>query len=379
MKIFKLILFLLVLISNLSNLNAYQDFFIEQNYSKKDDKTVLITGGAGFIGSQFLKYMFEKYPKYHFIVLDYLTYAGSLDRIPKYIQESPRFEFVHDTIGNEEIVDRLMAKSHLVVHFAAETHVTRSIKNDVIFLYTDVLGTRVLLNALIKYANSVERFVHISTSEVYGTAEYVPMDEDHPLNPCSPYAAAKVGADRLVYAYCRTFDIPAVIIRPFNNYGPHQHPEKLIPRLITSAIKGESLTIHGTGTQRRDWVHIVDTARAIDSALHCEYFGSIKQGVINIGSGDAISVLDIAKMILKEFDLPLTQLEFISDRPGQVDIHLSSTARSESLLDWKTEVDFEEGLRQTIEWYKKNPELWKKMEKDALIPIVAKDGKVVNQ
>lgn len=342
-------------------------------------KTVLVTGGAGFIGSNFLKFMFDKYPEYQFIVFDALTYAGSLDKIPDYIQNSPRFEFIHDTVINAHSVDKAMARSQLVVHFAAETHVTRSIKEDKVFFETDVIGTCILMRAVVKYAKSIERFIHISTSEVYGTAEILPMDEDHPLNPRSPYAAAKLGADRLVYSYCCTFDVPAVILRPFNNYGPNQHLEKLIPRLISSAILGEVLTIHGTGEQKRDWLHTLETSLAIDAALHLENFELIKHQVINIGSGIATSVLEIAKIILKYFDLPLSQLQFVADRPGQVDTHLSSTQKAKVLLNWSSVISLEEGIKETIEWYKSHREIWQKMENDALISITNTENEVIFQ
>lgn len=373
MKFLKLMIYFLLIFSRNFHLQT------EELPPFDAQKTVLVTGGAGFIGSNFLKYMFEKHPDYKFIVLDALTYAGSLDKIPEYIQQSPRFEFIHNNITNKEVVEYAIAKSQFVVHFAAETHVTRSIYEDAIFFYTDVLGTRELMSALVKHASTIERFVHISTSEVYGTAESEPMNENHPLNPRSPYASAKAGADRLVYSYCCTFNVPAVIIRPFNNYGPYQHTEKLIPRFITSALKGKPLTIHGSGEQKRDWIHTLDTAKAIDAVLHVENFDSIKHQVINIGTGLAISVLEIAKIILNHLDLPLSQLEFVADRPGQVDTHISSTEKAKKLLDWTSTITFEEGLKQTIEWYKNNEEVWQEMEKDSLVPITITDKETVFQ
>lgn len=356
MKPIRLILSLLIFFS-------YHNSLHSQNLQPdQSQKTVLLTGAAGFIGSNFLKYMFDKYPNYRFIVIDALTYAGSLDNIPEYIQNSPRFIFIHDTITNEKIVDAAMSKSQLVVHFAAETHVTRSIYDDTIFFITDVIGTRVLMNAVVKYSKNIERFIHISTSEVYGTAESEPMDENHPLNPRSPYAAAKAGADRLAYSYCCTFNVPVVILRPFNNYGPHQHLEKLIPHFITSAIRGEPLTIHGTGEQMRDWLYVQDMAKAVDSVLHVENFDLVKHQVINIGSGISTSVLEIAKMILHYFKMPDSYLNFIADRPGQVDKHISSTAKAQALLNWSATTSFEEGIRHTIEWYLNHREIWNNME-----------------
>jgi dTDP-glucose 4,6-dehydratase len=322
--------------------------------------TILLTGAAGFIGSNFLKYMFAKYPDYQFIILDNLTYAGNLNNFPAEIKNSPRFEFFYGSVTNQSVVDLLMQRSDLVVHFAAESHVTNSIYEDKVFFETDVDGTRTMMRSLIKYRDKVQRFVHISTSEVYGTAETVPMTEDHPLNPRSPYAAAKTGADRLVYAYWCTYDLPVTILRPFNNYGTNQHIEKLIPLFITNALRGKKLTVHGQGTQMRDWVHTTDTARAIDLALHTTQFDQIKQQVINIGTGKGISILEIAQKISKIMQLPADAIEFVGDRPGQVDCHISSTERAKKLLGWQAEKDFDTELAKIIDWYTANPEWWEK-------------------
>ena len=331
--------------------------------SREPSKTVFITGGAGFIGCNFLKYMFDKYPNYNFIVLDALTYASTKDCIPKYIQESPRFEFIQGSITDTDVVDNIMERSNLVVNFAAETDVTRSIQDDLVFVTSNVLGTRTLLRSLLKYRANVERFIHISSSEVYGTADREPMDEEHPLNPRSPYAATKAGAERLVYSYCCTYDLPVMTIRAFNNYGPNQHIEKMLPRFITSAIKQVPLNIEGSGLQRRDWICTFDVSSAIDRILHIPNFDSIKNQVINIGTGKAISVLEIAKMILKHFNLPEDRyLKFVEDRPGQVDTHISSTEKALKLLNWKTQISFEEGLKNTIQWYIENRSSWDKPE-----------------
>jgi dTDP-glucose 4,6-dehydratase len=342
-------------------------------------KKVFLTGACGFIGSNFLTYMFNKYPEYDFVVLDALTYAGSLDNVPAYIQESERFKFFEDTVVNFELVDEIMSDSDYVVHFAAETHVTRSIVDDYVFFETDLLGTRSLMRALVKYADKVERFIHISTSEVYGTADYEPMDECHPINPRSPYAAAKAAADRLVYAYNCTFDIPVVIVRPFNNYGPRQHPEKMIPRFISAAMNGRPLQIHGDGLQSRDWLYVEDTAVALDKLMHSKEFSKIKGQAINIGSGKATSVIEIARKILEKFDLPECYLEYVEDRPGQVECHIADIKKVESFLDWKPEVLLEKGLELTIDWYINNYVFCKKFENDAEIPIQLKGGKIALQ
>lgn len=340
---------------------------IHANDQTQEKRTVLLTGAAGFIGSNFLKFMFDKYPDYQFIVLDVLTYAGTLDNIPKYIQESDRFNFVKGSVVDEALVDSLVGQSNFVVHFAAETHVTRSILDDKAFFDTDVQGTRAMMAALVRHTDTVERFIHISTSEVYGTAEYEPMDELHPLNPRSPYAAAKAGADRLVYAYSCTYDIPVVIIRPFNNYGPHQHVEKMIPHFITNALEGKSITVHGNGSQKRDWIYVEDTCRGLDKVLHINDFLKVKNQEINFGSEAAISVLDIAGMIMNELNLSDQFLVFTKDRPGQVECHIGSYAKAYRLLGWKPETEFVDGLRNTIKWYQENQLLWQHNKAGAVV------------
>ncbi len=229
-------------------------------------KTILVTGGAGFIGSRFVQYLLDHYPEYKIIILDALTYAGSTDKLP--VGKNRQVDFWYGNVCNSDLVSTLTATSDIVVHFAAETHVTRSIYDNRIFFETDVLGTQSVANAVLRHAGRIERFIHISTSEVYGTARTEKMDEAHPLEPSSPYAAAKCGADRLVASYVTTYGIPAVIVRPFNTFGPFQHLEKLIPRFITSAILGEPLTIHGDGTAARDFIYVEDVCRAIDLIMH---------------------------------------------------------------------------------------------------------------
>jgi dTDP-glucose 4,6-dehydratase len=338
-------------------------------------KTILVTGGAGFIGSNFVGYMFRKYPDYRILVLDALTYAGDIENISAEARNSNRFEFWYGDVNNLDLVSDLVGRSDSVVHFAAETHVARSLYSHRVFFVTDVLGTQSVANAVLKHSDRIDRFIHISTSEVYGTAAYEPMDEDHPLNPTSPYAAAKAGADRLVYSYIVAHDIPGVIIRPFNNYGPRQHLEKLIPRFITSCILGEPLSIHGDGSAARDWVYAEDTARAVDLALHAP-LGKVRGETFNIGTGQSLSVLDIAKKISAEFGIR-EKLDFMSERFGQVQKHISSTSKVERVLGFKASVAFEKGLRETIQWYKDNRPLWEKQVMMRKVPVKAKDGKVI--
>jgi len=367
MKRYAIALLLIVYGTVLSNKFSYRT--IHSNA----DKVIFLTGAAGFIGSNFLEYMFDKYPHYHFLVLDALTYAGNIENIPQRIRTSSRFSFFYGSVVNYHIVDMLMQHADFVVHFAAESHVTRSICDDTTFFETDVMGTRTMMTALVKHKKRVQRFIHISTSEVLGTAESEPMDECHPLNPRSPYAAAKAGADRLVYSYCCTYDVPAVIVRPFNNYGPRQHLEKVIPRFVTAAMQGCPLTIHGDGAQERDWVHTHDICRALDLILHTSNFDRVKHQVIHLGSGIPTSILTIAKVIAAEFNVPDTQLLFIGDRPGQVRRHISTTQKAAELLGWKAEITLEQGLRDTIRWYKDNQAHWKKLESMQYVPIYTND------
>mgnify|MGYP001581894832 CR=1 FL=1 len=336
-------------------------------------KTILLTGAAGFIGSNLLKHLFDKYPDYHFLVLDALTYAGNQKNILDYIRNSKKFEFWYGDVTNPNIVNELMSRSHLVVHLAAETHVARSIFDNSKFFHTDVIGTQMMMNALMKY-RQIERFIHISSSEVYGTSLTNPMSEDHPLNPMSPYAGAKAGADRLVYSYWSHADLPAVIIRPFNNYGAHQHLEKMTPRFITSALKNEQLTIHGNGNAKRDWVYVEDVCEAIDKTLHLEDFSKIKNQVINVGTGRSTGVLEIAKIILKELNKPDDMLRHIGDRPGQVSRHIASVEKAKNLIGWEAKTSLEDGLKKTVEWYKNNEPWWKELEWMKHVYVRMSDG-----
>ncbi len=338
-------------------------------------QNILITGGAGFIGSNFVRYIFEHYPDYNIIVLDALTYAGNTDNIPDNIKKDSRFSFWYGNVRNGELVNDLVAKSDVVFHFAAESHVARSIFDNAVFFETDVLGTQTVANAMLKNRDSVKRFIHISTSEVYGTATETPMTEEHPLNPASPYASAKAGADRLVYSYWVTYGLPAIIIRPFNNYGPNQHLEKVIPRFITSALLDEPLTVHGSGDNTRDWVYVEDVCQALDKVMHTN-LDKVKGEVINIGTGRDTAVMTIAEMVLDILDKPKSLITQIGDRPGQVSKHISSTNKALSVLGWKAQTDFEDGLARTIEWYQQNPAWWQKLLWMRHVPIKTRDGKV---
>ena len=326
--------------------------------------SILITGGAGFIASNVLRHLWKRYPNAKFHVIDILTYAGDLRNIPNEIHKNPRFIFWYGDICNSRLVDNLISDCEVVLHFAAETHVARSIFDDITFFETDVLGTQVIASTVLRHKNKVKRFVHVSTSEVYGTAISERMAEDHPLEPMSPYAAAKAGADRLVYSYIATHNIPAVIIRPFNMYGPNQHLEKLIPRFITSILLDEPMTIHGSGGSQRDFTHVSDLAKALE--LIIEAPDELVRGqVFNIGNDQATSILDIANLIKQllppRLEKKLTFKESmmnIGDRPGQVFRHTSNSDKIRKVLGWQPQIPLEKGIDMTIDWYIANRSWW---------------------
>ena len=336
-------------------------------------KRILITGGAGFIGSNFIRYLFNRYEDYQIIVMDALTYAGSLYNFSPELIGDPRFSFWHGDVCNSALVLDLVNRVDVVIHFAAETHVARSIHDDRKFFETDVLGTQSVANAVLRNKDRIERFIHISSSEVYGTALTVPMTEQHPLNPLSPYAAAKAGADRLVYSYVHTYDIPAIILRPFNQFGPYQHLEKVIPRFITSAILDEQLTVHGRGEAKRDWLYVEDTCEYIDTVLHSD-IDQVRGEVFNLGSGFDKSVVYIARTILKIMNKPESLLFFMEERPAQVLHHISSTDKAARILGIKSGRKFEEGLEETIRWYSDNRRWWEKSLAMRCVAIMTGNG-----
>jgi dTDP-glucose 4,6-dehydratase len=318
-------------------------------------KRVLVTGGAGFIPSNFIRHLLAKTP-YEVVSLDALTYAGNPENLAD-VMAHERLSFVHGDIRDERLVREVVAEVDVIVNAAAESHVEKSIaEGGSEFVTTNVEGTQILLDAI--RATPVERFILISSSEVYGTAERDPMDEEHPLNPRSPYAGTKAGADRLAYSYWATYGLPIVIVRPFNNYGPRQHPEKVIPRFITQALRDEPLTIPGDGRATRDGLYVDDDAEAIEAIIAAP-IERVAGEVLNVATGLDISVLDIAELVLSLLGKPASLRVHVDERPGQVRRHIGSTEKIAEVCSWRARTSFEEGLARTVAWYRDNEPWWR--------------------
>jgi dTDP-glucose 4,6-dehydratase len=320
---------------------------------------VLVTGGAGFIGSNFTKELLKD-KNYKVIVLDKLTYAGNLDNFPEEIKKNHRFEFIKCDIANRVMVQKVIKRVDAIINFAAETHIDRSIASIDPFVSTDFVGTYVLLDEFRKHPK--DRFIQISTSEVYGSAQTVPMSEDHPIAPQSPYAATKAGADRMAYSFYKTYHLPIVVIRPFNNYGPNQYPEKLIPFFIANALEDKPLYVYGSGKNTRDWVYVKDCTQALKKILEID-INKIKGEVFNLGSGKEYAVLEIANIILDYFYKPKSLIRMIADRPGHVERLISGTKKVKQVLGWHTKTQFSKGIIETIKWYEQNQWWWQKIRK----------------
>ena len=316
---------------------------------------VLVTGGAGFIPSNLIRHLLE-HTSHEVISLDSLTYAASIENLAD-VMSHPRLEFVQGDIRDAELVHEVVGGVDVIVNAAAESHVEKSIRDGASeFVTTNVEGTQILLDAI--RAQPVERFLLLSSSEVYGTAEYAPMDERHPLEPRSPYAATKAGADRLAYSYRVTYDLPIVIVRPFNNYGPRQHPEKVVPRFVTQALSGEPLTVHGDGHASRDWLYVDDTASAIEALIDAP-LDAVDGEVVNVATGTDLSVGEIAGLVLEAVGDPTVEVVHVDERPGQVDRHIGSTEKLATLTGWRASTSFAEGLERTIAWYRDNEAWWR--------------------
>ncbi len=317
-------------------------------------KTILVTGGAGFIGSNFIKYMLNKYKNYKIVNLDLLTYAGNLENL-KDIEDNPNYEFIKGNITNIELVDKILSTNiDYIINFAAESHVDRSIENPSIFIKTNIMGTQVLLDASKKY--NIEKYIQISTDEVYGSLEETGyFTEETPLTPNSPYSASKAGADLLVRSYHETFNLPINITRCSNNYGPYQFPEKLIPLIIANAYENKDLPIYGDGLNIRDWLYVEDHCSAIDLVLHKGKVGE----VYNIGGNNEMKNIEIVKLIIEKLDKPKSLIKYVKDRPGHDKRYAIDSSKIQNELGWKPDYTFETGIKKTIQWYLDNKNWWK--------------------
>ncbi|MEO7994109.1 MAG: dTDP-glucose 4,6-dehydratase [bacterium] len=329
---------------------------------KPSSKRMLITGGAGFIGSNFVQQMAADHPDWHLVVLDKLTYAGNLNNFPAGFWDDQNARFIQGDICDAAAVAIAMAGCHYVVHFAAETHVDRSIRDAGSFIETDVKGTWVMLEQARKEAQ-LERFVHISTDEVYGEAPGRPNVEGDDLKPKSPYAASKAGADRLVYSYFTTYHLPIVISRCSNNFGPCQYPEKLIPLFVTNALENKPLPIYGDGKNTRDWIYVTDHCRAIEQLLLAP---GVMGEVFNVSAATEHSVLEITAAVLEILGKPNDLVTFVQDRPGHVERHAVSAVKLYERTGWTPDRDFRVALADTIAWYQENEAWWREVkEKNA--------------
>lgn len=316
---------------------------------------VLITGGAGFIASNFLFYMLKKYPKYNFVCLDALTYAGNYNTI-KSLENNKNYKFIRGDITDRSFINYLFKteKFDWIINFAAESHVDNSIKYPEVFLKTNILGAQVLMDAGRKY--NIKRYHQVSTDEVYGD---LPLDrpdlkftEDNPIKTSSPYSASKASADLLVMAYIRTFNFPATISRCSNNYGAYQFPEKLIPVVISKALENKNIPVYGNGENIRDWIHVYDHNVGIDLIMHKGKIGEI----YNLGGHSERTNLEVVKTILNALNKPESLITFVSDRPGHDLRYAIDSTKSEKELGWKRKYTFEKGIKETIDWYVSNQE-----------------------
>ncbi len=322
--------------------------------------TIIVTGGAGFIGSNFIFYELKNHPDDRIVCLDKLTYAGNLETLES-VMDNKNFRFVKSDIADADAVNKLFEeeKPDIIVNFAAESHVDRSIEDPGIFLKTNILGTQVLMDACRKYG--IKRYHQVSTDEVYGD---LPLDrpdlfftEETPIHTSSPYSSSKAGADLLVLAYYRTFGLPVSITRCSNNYGPYHFPEKLIPLMISRALADESLPVYGKGENIRDWLYVEDHCAAIDLVIRNGREGE----VYNVGGHNEMSNLDVVKTILKKLGKPESLITFVTDRPGHDMRYAIDPTKIHNELGWLPQTKFEDGIELTIDWYLNNKEWWKKI------------------
>jgi dTDP-glucose 4,6-dehydratase len=316
--------------------------------------TLLVTGGSGFIGSNFIRYFIDRHPGVDVVNLDKLTYAGNPDNLMD-IENHPRYSFIRGDICDRAVVRTAMKKADRVVHFAAESHVDRSIRDGSVFVRTNVLGTHTLLQAA--HDMGIKKFVHVSTDEVYGSVRKGSFRERDILSPSSPYSASKAGSDLLALSYCRTHGLPVVVTRCTNNYGPYQFPEKLIPLFITNLMEGKKVPLYGSGKNVRDWIYVLDHCRAIDFILENGEPGE----VYNIGGGVEKTNVQITGMILKLLGAGKDMIEHVADRPGH-DQRYSLDSTKLRNMGWRPEYDFGQALWQTVQWYVANRWWWEKLK-----------------
>lgn len=317
---------------------------------------LLVTGGAGFIGSNFIRYILSEHPDWEVTNIDKLTYAGNLENL-KDVENDPRYHFIKGDIADREFVNKLLWQGFdVIVNFAAESHVDRSILNPSPFIETNIIGTQALLEGIKQYG--VEKFIQVSTDEVYGSVEEDKFTEDSPLLPNSPYAASKANADLLCRAYFKTYNLPVLITRCSNNYGPFQFPEKLVPLVITNALEGKEVPIYGDGLNARDWIHVEDHRRTLDLVIQQGKPGEI----YNIGANNEKTNLELVKFILDIMGKPQSLMKFVADRPGHDRRYALDTSKIGRELGWKPGISFEEGMRKTIQWYIQNEPWWQRIK-----------------
>ncbi|MGW6146299.1 dTDP-glucose 4,6-dehydratase [Bacillus mycoides] len=319
---------------------------------------ILVTGGAGFIGSNFIHYMLKNYETYKIINYDALTYSGNLNNV-KSIQENPNYSFVKGKIQNGELLEHVVKERdvQVIVNFAAESHVDRSIENPIPFYDTNVIGTVTLLELVKKYSHI--KLVQVSTDEVYGslgkTGKFI---EETPLAPNSPYSSSKASSDMIALSYYETYQLPVIITRCSNNYGPYQYPEKLIPLMVTNALEEKKLPLYGDGLNVRDWLHVTDHCSAIDTVLHKGRVGE----VYNIGGNNEKTNIDVVEQIIKLLGKTKTDIEFVTDRLGHDRRYAIDAQKMKNEFEWEPRYTFEQGLKETVEWYKNNVDWWKPLK-----------------
>jgi len=321
--------------------------------------TILVTGGCGFIGSNFVRYLLKTYPDYSVINVDKLTYAGNLENLSG-LSNAPRYHFIRADITDAPQMEELIAKGiHAIVNFAAESHVDRSIEDPQAFMKTNVFGTFVLLEAVRKvFPKQRIRFLHISTDEVYGSlGESGAFTEETPLAPNSPYSASKAAADLTIRAYCNTYGLAGLVTRCSNNYGPYQFPEKLIPLMISNAVEDKEVPVYGDGLNVRDWIYVEDHCRALDQVLHQGQEGE----VYNIGGRSERTNLSVVQTVLDHLGKPHSLIRFVKDRPGHDRRYAIDFSKIERDLSWRPRVSFEEGIRLTVDWYQEHRPWWRKI------------------